>query len=389
MMSRKDIPFGFTVLVLASLALTQCAVQEVKQELSESVERKGASFAHELSAQSPFKKVEMSWREASELMKERNSKYRQAIIDKEESLIKRGLVNNLTFEVRKSLNGSVQTTLNPSAIAKAMKDPVASLPGQLESITDLKNIYHSLTQSEWGRILQSVRADAAQRREMVNLHVLFCQSENLEKAESNLESLIVILSADGSMNLNKAMTVELAKTQAILKKERGQWLDQVRNFFNAEYYDVEFNNYKRKLSFYREVNNPDFSDWERWRMLENSHRLAVELQRQHGEEKPALPGINRITRNFGMIQLRSDLAQQSALNEDMVKEVRQMLKSWRNLKQVQLKIARSEVNPLQVVVAKKPSLADLKRVTIVYQLKKSEIEQLKAFWMIDEKCWEI
>ncbi|MEZ7957069.1 MAG: hypothetical protein QMC23_10925 [Rubritalea sp.] len=244
MMSRKDIPFGFTVLVLASLALTQCAVQEVKQELSESVERKGASFAHELSAQSPFKKVEMSWREASELMKERNSKYRQAIIDKEESLIKRGLVNNFTFEVRKSLTGSVQTTLNPSAIAKAMKDPVASLPGQLESITDLKNIYHSLTQSEWGRISQSVRADAAQRREMVNLHVLFCQSENLEKAESNLESLIVILSADGSMNLNKAMTVELAKTQAILKKERGQWLDQVRNFFNAEYYDVEFNNYK-------------------------------------------------------------------------------------------------------------------------------------------------
>ena len=163
MMSRKDIPFGFTVLVLASLVLTQCAVQEVKQELSESVERKGASFAHELSAQSPFKKVEMSWREASELMKERNSKYRQAIIDKEESLIKRGLVNNFTFEVRKSLTGSVQTTLNPSAIAKAMKDPVATLPKQLESITDLKNIYHSLTQTEWGRISQSVRAECPGR----------------------------------------------------------------------------------------------------------------------------------------------------------------------------------------------------------------------------------
>ena len=384
MMFRKEILLRFTVSAVASLALTQCATQEVKQELNQSVEMKGASFARELAAQSPFKKVEMSWREASELMKERNSKYRQAIFDKEESQIKKGLVNNFTYEVRKSLANSVQTTLNPGEIAKAMKSPVASLPRQLESITDLKNISHSLTQSEWGRVSQSVQADAAQRREMVNLHVLFCQSENLEKSEGNLKKLISLLSADDSVKPNKAMIVELAKSQALLKKERGQWLNQVRDFFNAEYYDVEFNDYKSKLSFYREVTDPEFSDWKRWRMLEHSGRLVTELQKQHGDDKPALPGISRITQNLGVMGLRSNLAQQSIPNQDMAKEVRQMLKSWRNLKSVQQQIAESKP-----YAEKTPSVEDLKGVTALYQLKKMEIEQLKTFWMIDEKCWKI
>ncbi len=96
MMFWKEILLRYSVLAAASLALTQCATQAVKQELNQSVERTGASFARELAAQSPFKKVEMSWREASELMKERNQKYRQAIFDKEESQIKKGLVNNFT-----------------------------------------------------------------------------------------------------------------------------------------------------------------------------------------------------------------------------------------------------------------------------------------------------
>ncbi|MFT5905293.1 MAG: hypothetical protein ACI9E1_000889 [Cryomorphaceae bacterium] len=384
MMFRKEILLRFAVLAVAALVFTQCATQEVKQELEQSVEMKGASFALELAAQSPFKKVEMSWREASELMKKRNPYYRQAIIDKEESRIKKGLVNNLTYEVRKSLSNSVQTTLNPGEIAKVMKSPVASLPMQLESITDLKNISHSLTQSEWGRVSQSVQADAAQRREMVNLHVLFCQSENLEKSERSLKKLISLLSALETVKPNKAMVVELAKSQALLKKDRGQWLDQVRDFFNAEYYDVEFNGYKSKLSFYREVTDPEFSDWKRWRVLEHSGRLVAELQKQHGDSKPALPGISRITQNLGVIGLRNNLAQPSNLNQGMAKEVRQMLKNWRDLKSVQQQIAESK--PYNETT---PSVADLKRVTTVYQLKKSEIEQLKTFWMMDEKCWEI
>jgi len=383
----KEIVSRFTVLAVApilALSLTQCATQEVKQELSQSVEREGKSYALELASQSPFKKVEMSWREASELMKERNTNYRQAIIDKEESLIRRGPVNNFTYEVRKSLTSSVQTTLNPGELAMAIKDPVTSFPKQLESITDLKNISHSLTQSEWGRVSQSVQADAAQRREMVELHALFCQSENLEKAEKNLGKFIEVVSEDGSAKPNKAMITELAKAQAVLKKERGQWLDQVRNLFNAEYYDVKFKDYKKKLSFYREVHDPDFSDWKRWRILENSGRLVTELQKQHDDEKPALPGIKQITHNQDVVELRSNLAQQSTLNQDMASEVRQMLKSWRNLKSVQQKITESKPD-----AEKSPNVAGLKLVTAVYQLKKKEIEQLKTFWMIDERCWKI
>ncbi len=380
------------VLAVVSLTLTQCVTQQVTQELDQNVEKQGESYARELAAQSPFKKVEMSWMEASELMKDRNPSYRKAITDKEESQIKRGLVNNLTFEVRKSLSNSVQTTLNPSELASAMKDPVASLPKQLESITDLKNITHSLTQSEWERVSQSMKADTAQRKEMVNLHALFCQSENLSQAEDNIRRIKQELALKGGVitKESKAMTVELTKAQGVLTKERQQWLDQVRNFFNAEYFDVEFNHYTKRLNFYRTVHNPEFSDWRRWRVLENSARLATEMQKQHVKEKPVLPGMNRIKQNFGVDELRSSLAEQSTLNESMAHEVRQMLKNWRNLKSVQSKIAQTEVSFAQSpsITDPLPSVADLKRVTVMYHLKKKEIEHLKSFWMIDEKCWK-
>ena len=369
-----------TVLVIASFTLCQCATQEVKRELTQKVERKGETYSRELTAQSPFKKVEMSWREASELMKERNPKYRQAILDKEESLNKKGIVNNLTHEVRKSLTSSLQTTLNPSEIAKAMKDPVASLPRQLESITDLKNISHSLTQSEWGRVTQSVRADAAQRQEMVNLHVLFCQSENLEQAERELK----MMKDSDKLKANKVVDAELVKAQKLLEKERSQWLDRVRDFFNAEYYDVELNAYQKRLSFYRDVTDPGFSDWRRWRMLENSDRLASEMQKQHDKDKPVLPGMNRLKENLGVSELRSQLAETSGVNQEMAKEVRQMLKNWRNLKSVQQKIvAQNKAEVLDEV-----RVNDLKRVTTLYQLKKKELDHLKVFWMIDEECWK-
>jgi uncharacterized protein YajQ (UPF0234 family) len=283
----------------------------------------------------------------------------------------------------------VQTTLNPGEIAQAVKNPVASIPRQLESITDLKNISHSLTQSEWERVSQSVRADAVQRREIVSLHALFCQDENLVKAEKDLGTLVERLSTEDTAKPNKPMAEELAKAQAAIKNERAQWLNQVRNFFNAEYYDVEFTDYKKKLSFYREVTNPEFSDWKRWRMLENSDRLASELKEQHGKAKPALPGISLITHNLGLAELRSNLNQQNVFNQEMAKEVRQMLKSWRKLKYVQQKIVSSEVRFSQKAIEKYPSVADLKLITALYDLKKKEIEQLRAFWMIDENCWKI
>ncbi len=382
---RKEILIRFSICLFIPLFFSHCATHEVGRELDKGVALRGETYARELAAQSPFEKVEMSWREASELMKERNPEYRKAIMDKEESKIKKGMVGNLTHEVRKSLTSSVQTTLNPVEIAKAMKNPVDALPKQLESITDLKNISHSLTQSEWGRVSQSVRADAVKRREVVNLHVLFCQGENLEKAEGELEELL-----DGEkVEQSKEFSKELAKTKGVMGKWREEWLDDVRDFFNAEYHDVEFNAYSR-LNFYRDVDNPGFTDWRRWRLLENSDKLVVELRKQHLEGKPILPGMNQLTDHFGVRRLRSELSDEGNLNEGMVREVRGMLRDWRKLKSLQQKITSLEVDSpdsLEGSKDKSVSVSDLRRVTALYELKKKEVDYLKVFWVMDEECW--
>ncbi len=379
----------FTILVIVPTTLTQCANQEVTQTLDQKLQVSGESYTKELAAQSPFKKVELTWSDATDLMEKRNPHYRQAIIDKETSAIRRGFANNLTYEVRKSLSNSVQSTLNPGEIALAMKDPVTSFPRQLESITDLKNISHSLSQSEWQRVTQSVRADAVERREIVNLHVLFCQSENLKNAQQDLKSMMEAVSKDAAASQNKELRAALTNAQATLKSEREQWLNQVRDFFNAEYYDVELNNYKGKLSFYRDVTDPEFSDWKRWRMLENSDRLAEELRKQHSNQKPLLPGVSLISNNLGVNDFKENLVQQSTLNESMAKEVRQMIKNWRNLKSLQQNLVQQEQRLSQSRTKKIPSLVDVKTLCEIFDLKKREVEQLKAFWVIDEKCWNI
>ena len=363
--------------------LTQCATHEVEQELKQNVTRKGEVYARELAAQSPFEKMEISWNEASELMKERNLKYRQALKDEVEASQKRGLVNNLTHEVRKSLTTSVQNTLNPSEIAKAMKDPVQSIPRQLESITDLKNITHSLTQSEWERVSQGVEAEMIQRKEMVNLHALFCQSENLKRLKSDM----ALIAQSDKLEKGKEVDKELVKLEKLMKKERGTWLDKVRDFFNAEYHDVELNNYTRKLSFYRGVDDPGFNEWERWAVLEYSDTVANEMKVSHQDAKPVLPGIVLLKEKFGVNDLRSQLASNGMPDNDTVSEVRKMLKNWRQLKSVQQEISELEVKVSNVANEEAIKLADLKKVSKLYELKKQEVDYLKMLWLKDEQCW--
>ena len=383
---RNDIHKRFILIVGAPMLaclLTQCATHEVEQELKQNVTRKGEVYARELAAQSPFEKMEISWNEASELMKERNLKYRQALKDEVEASQKRGLVNNLTHEVRKSLTTSVQNTLNPSEIAKAMKDPVQSIPRQLESITDLKNITHSLTQSEWERVSQGVEAEMIQRKEMVNLHALFCQSENLKRLKSDM----ALIAQSDKLEKGKEVDKELVKLEKLMKKERGTWLDKVRDFFNAEYHDVELNNYTRKLSFYRGVDDPGFNEWERWAVLEYSDTVANEMKVSHQDAKPVLPGIVLLKEKFGVNDLRSQLASNGMPDNDTVSEVRKMLKNWRQLKSVQQEISELEVKVSNVANEEAIKLADLKKVSKLYELKKQEVDYLKMLWLKDEQCW--
>jgi len=379
---HKRLIIRFSVPILACL-LSQCATHEVQQELQQNVARKGESYARELAAQSPFKKVNISWNEASELMKERNTKYSKALKDEAEANKTRGFANNLTHEVRKSLTTSVQHTLNPAEIAKAMKDPVKSLPRQIESITDLKNITHSLTQSEWERVSQGVGAEMVQRKEMVKLHMLFCQNENLKSLKENIGQII----ESNKLEKGKEVSKEVAKIKTLIKKERSVWLDEVRDFFNAEYLDVELGSYTSKLSFYRGVNDPGFNKWERWGKLEHSGKVANEMKASHKESKAILPGVSLVKEKLGVNDIRSRLVNDGMLDDDAVNGVRKMLKNWRQLKSVQQQISELELKISKVTEEEAIKLADLKQVSKLYELKWREVIHLEILWIMDEQCW--
>ncbi len=84
-----------------------------------------------------------------------------------------------------------------------INNPLSELPKQLKSLTDLKNISHSLEQNEWARIGQSVAAEKTTRNEMVKLRVLFRQEQIIEEQATLLEKYEKL--AVGKPNLEKLL----------------------------------------------------------------------------------------------------------------------------------------------------------------------------------------
>ena len=67
--------------------------------------------------------------------------------------------------------------------------------------------------------------------------------------------------------------------------------------------------------------------------------------------------------------------------------MRKMLKNWRQLKSVQQEISELEVKVSNVANEEAIKLADLKKVSKLYELKKQEVDYLKMLWLKDEQCW--
>jgi len=352
----------------------------VKHQLDKNVETRGQNYARELEAQSPFKKISLSWGEATELMKERNPQYQKAVASQIEAERSNGLVKNFTHEVKKSLTNTATQTLNPQEIAKALNNPVGELPKRLKSLTDLKNISHSLEQKEWARVGQSVDAEKSTRKEMVKLHVLFRQEKVIEDQRVLLEKYEGLVK--GKPNLEKLLTKKRIKYEA----QRKVWLNSVRDFFNAEYYDVDFKDTKESLTLYRNVADPKFHEWQRWCSLGHSQELAKELSKQHKDNKPAVPGMNSLKTSLGIKQFQSNLAASEEKQAGLRGEVRTMLQKWRELKNTQtkiteLKIKKADVDPEQITAQ------TIEESFKVYQFLQTEIKLVSYFWMLDEKCW--
>ena len=361
--------------------LSQCAHKEVKRQLDASVQTRGQNFARELQAQSPFEKVSLTWNDATELMKERNPEYREAVATQIEAESKSGAVKNFTFEVKQSLANTATQTLNPKEIAKALNNPVAELPKQLSSLTDLKNISHSLEQQEWERVGQAVEAQKKTRKELVKLHVLFRQEKVIEEHKALLDKY------EKRVEGKPKLVSLLKKKRSKYEEQRKVWLNSVRDFFNAEYYDVDFKDSGKSLTLYRKVTDPEFHQWERWRSLGRSEEIAAQLCKQHEENKPTVPGINSLKSSLGIQQFQSNLALSGEKQAVLRSEVRTMLKKWRELKNAQAKITA-----LKAKLAEGPSPEEITPQLIeeefkVYEFLQLEIKLVSYFWMLDEECW--
>ncbi len=370
--------------IAAVAALSSCAVTEVKQELSSNVQKQGEIYAQEIAAQSPFKKVVLTWNDANQLMKERNLKYRKAIISAETATHKKSLVKSFSSEVKTSLTKTVKQSLDPKQLGKAFKDPIAAIPNQLKSLSDIKNVSHAMTQNEWGKVVDEVGALAQMRKEKVKLHVLFCQQQILDQHASKIRQFEKLLDTDETVKKDSKLVKLIKKAKQQYEKDKELWLNNVRDFFDAEYYDVEFKKYPYNLSHYRNVENPNFQNWRRWRLLDHSRQLATKLKQKHSKEKPLLPGVNTLKTKLHIAPSESAFVVADQFDPSMRSEVRMLIKNWRQLKQIQHEIVKIEEEKSH---EKALTVAALNKANKIYTLKRDELKKLSTFWLNDEQCW--
>lgn len=359
---------------------TSCVQQHITDSVTEHSVVEGARYAEEVSAQSPFDTVEMSWSEAAELMKVRNHGYREALNAYEKAVEEQPLLQQLTANVKGTVKVSVSDVLKPQELLKMFNEPVTQLPKQLASLSKIKDISHTAETDAWKHTADAVDAEIKMREEKVKLQSLLRTGELIDGEIKNLES-----AAPLPKDIDPKVAQSVKKWQDSLRSERGKWLDQVRDFFDAEYNDVQFVKDSSGLPSYTNVSRPDLSKWERWCQLKRSKELVTGLTKAHEKEKPALPGTSLVTDKISsMLRLDDKEAKQVRNSQSVRKEARKLIQNWRKMKEAQKKAAKLEAE-------EKPgsfgSLAHVAKRQTIFNLRRQEIQHASVIWMMDENCW--
>lgn len=358
-----------------------CARKQVNQVVASQVDHEGKIYAKEMRAQSPFKEVELTWQEAYELMKVRNLDYRKAVLGISEAKAQHSLVGNFSNQMGSSLGNAVRGVINPEEMIQTLKDPVTSLPKQFESVTSLKNVSHDMQEKEWGKKEKAIASEAKRREEIVRLQVLFRRGKLIDQHLGWSEKM------SAREELDPAVKPELEKYAAKLKDDRKKWLNEVRDFFNAEYYDVKLAGGEGAMPDYQKTAQPDFSDWKRWGVLTRQTSLAKVLKAQHKEQKPMIPGANLVADKIDLMLNGESPPLAEIEQEDVRNHARLMIRSWREMKQ-----AQNQADKLKAELDKMEAEASLAKVLVdkktqLYALRNSEISSAKVVWMMDETCW--
>lgn len=362
----------------AGMLFVGCAQQRVTDALAQATEAEGKQYAAEMAAQSPFKTVEMRWSEAGRLMEKRNRAFIAAKEAHAKANEKKPEVGVITGEVKRAVASSVGGVLSPGALLESMRSPALQLPKQLASLGGIKDVPHHISQSAWDDACASVDAEFAMRRERVKLHRLLCIGELIDQ-----ELVIARESPVLPEDVDPAVGLAIEEWRSALNVERGNWLGEMRDLFDAEYHDVRLVRDSSGLAMYREIGEPNLSDWQRWCRLAREKELVASLGKAHADRKPSIPGMIMVSNKFGEIVGDSGPEKAVAIREPEAvrREVRTLVQSWRKMKQAQHEAEAIEVPS---VLASAPDVNTRKRN---FHLRKTEIEHAGVIWLMDEQCW--
>ena len=369
----------FILSVAATFMFMSCAQQEVAVCVENHSFHEGTRYADEVAAQSPFETVEISWSVARELMEERNLAYRKALKAYRVARAEVPMLTQLSSQLKESVGVSLHDVLKPQALAKSFQDPIVGLPKQLGSISALKDISHVMEQDVWEKAGESVEARLQMRTEKVKLYSLLSQGEVIERELERLEAE----QPDAELELDPKLKEARLKWLASVEKDRDEWIAEVRDFFNAEYYDVNFQKDSSAKPSYRSVRAPDLTEWQRWCFLNRSQSLVKALQEQHKKSKPTVPGTRAVKSKVDDI-LNKREEYLVTLNTNKVRgEVRNLISNWREMKRTQSELSALDFGGN----ASGDPKVDLAKAQKVYQLRCQEIEHTSVVWMMDEDCW--
>lgn len=316
----------------------------------------------------------MSWTEAEDLMESRNPKFLAARKKYDDALEETPKVNQLASQLKTVVSGSVGQVISPTALLKSLQSPTTQIPKQIASIGKLKDIPHQIEQNAWQQAAAIVDAELTMRQERVELQRILAQSELID---SEIE---IAETASKTKHLeDPKLTTAITDWKNHLHSERKKWLTEVRNLFDAEYHDVKFTHDNSALPNYRNADQPDLSDWQRWCQLQRTQQLITELSKPENQKNknPGTMLISHVSSHPDDETL--NLRDTSAVR----KEVRTLVQSWRELKSAQQQAA-----PLETL---KPTINHPKDITHrqkLFKLRTSEIHHASILWELDEHCWK-
>ncbi len=368
-MKRLPIP-------LIALFLAACAQQNVQTKITEGTTVEKSKYAKEIAAQSPFETLTMSWTDAAKLMESRNQKFLTAKSNFTKANEEKPLVGEITSQLKNTVSSSVGQVISPGNLLKSLQNPVEQIPKQISSISSIKDFPHQLEQNEWQEAHTSIQAELTMRDERVKLHHLL-RKEQIINAELQL-----VESALKSQKISDPkFLAALDAWHNTLTDERKLWLAEMRNVFDAEYHDLRFSPDKSGLTDYRNIDQPDLNDLQRWCQLQRSHHLVTALANQHSKNKSTIPGSVLISQKFSSDPQPQKLTDSATIR----KQVRTLIQSWRELKSSQQEaddIEKSQSTPSLTTPG------ELTQRQKIHKLRTQELHHASILWTLDESCWK-